>query len=331
MEKKISLDVTGMHCNSCAKIINEGLLEIGGVEKAEADYVDEKLNVSFDSEKASMDKIENKLNELGYGIKGSNKVVSKKNTMLEGLFYGLVPHIGCIGFIVASVLGVTVAIELFRPLLMNPWFFHILILLSIGFATLSSAYYLRKNGLLSWKGVQRKKKYLAAMYGSTVGINLVLFLLIFPMLANIDTGSFQNTPTGAVALNGQDNLATGNSIISLQVDIPCPGHAPLISGELKTIDGVTGVLYNFPNNFDVAFDPEKTSKEEILALEVFEPYPATVTAEPAAAGTGSSEEVVSFDQINEIEEVAPQGPSGTSSCGNSCGGSCGTPSCGCSG
>jgi len=191
---------------------------------------------------------------------------SKQNTVRQGIIYGLVPHIGCISFIAASILGVTVAVNLFKPLLMNPWFFHILVLLSIIFATISSGVYLRKNGLLSASGTKRKLKYLSTMYGSTVGINLVLFMVIFPLLANVSLSS----PTGAAT--GINDLAS----MRLQVNIPCPGHAPLISEELKTISGVSDINFSFPNIFDVKYDSSRTTKQEILALDVFDTYKATV-------------------------------------------------------
>jgi copper chaperone CopZ len=205
---------------------------------------------------------------------GSKKIKNRNLNIFEGIVYGLIPHTGCIAFIIGSVLGVTLLTELFRPLLMNRWFFHILIIISIGFATLSSAFYLRKNGLLSYAGMKRKWQYLSTMYGSTIGVNVVLFMLVFPMLANVPVVS----ATGAVAgING--TVLGENSLIKLAVDIPCPGHAPLISGELKSIDGVINTKFSSPNIFDVLYDSSKTSKKSILELAVFKEYPATVLEE----------------------------------------------------
>jgi len=225
----------------------------------------------------------------------------KGNNPLMGIAYGIIPHIGCILFIIAAVLGATVLMQFFRPLLMNRYIFHYLILISIGFATLSSFLYLRKNKFLSWEGIKKKKGYLSIMYGSTVGINLILFILIFPFLANI---------TGNVTAEE----IPGASVLSISVDIPCPGHAPLISNEVKTVEGVKGSEYSFPNDFEVYYDPSITSEEEILSLEVFDEYPATLIGE-----------------ASEAREVQPRS---TSSGGGSCGGSCGGGGgcgCGCGG
>ena len=346
MKKEISVRIKGMHCGNCAKSIQRGLEELDGVESVEASFAEENAKISFDPEKVSLDDIEEELIEMGYELEGSDtssgsalsdRIPAKlsgsipakkagKTTLKQGLVYGLVPHIGCIGFIAASILGVTVAVEFFKPLLMNPWFFHILVLISIGFATISSAFYLKKNGVLSMAGIKRKKKYLSTMYGATVGINLVLFLAVFPLLANLDTGSFADAPTGVVGLAGSGGQGLADSMLRLQVDIPCPGHAPLISGELKTIEGVTGVRFDFPNFFDVAFDSGNASKQEILELEVFETYPANLVEESLAGG--ESGETSLLQGIKEVEEVSAQPAQAGSSCGGSCGGSGSGSSCG---
>ena len=72
----------------------------------------------------------------------SNKKESKG--FWSGLFYGLVPHTGCIAFIIFSILGVTTATALFKPLLMSRYFFYGLIIMSFLFATISAMIYLKK-------------------------------------------------------------------------------------------------------------------------------------------------------------------------------------------
>jgi len=60
----------------------------------------------------------------------------------------------------------------------------------------------------------------------------------------------------------------------LQVDIPCSGHAPLIMDELRKVDGVTGVRYQFPNSFQVTYDTSKLTVQQMLSLPVFREFPA---------------------------------------------------------
>ena len=116
-------------------------------------------------------------------------------------------------------------------------------------------------------------------------------MVIFPIAANMTIAS----PTGA--------FAGDLSEITLKVDIPCPGHAPLISEELKTISGVKLIKFRFPNYFDVSYE-SSTSQKEILSLDVFDTYPATITD----------------GVIEEDSQSAPTGCSRCSGCSGACGG-----------
>jgi len=160
---------------------------------------------------------------------------------------------------------------------MSRYFFHILIGLSFVFVTISAMIYLKKNGVLSFSGIKRKKGYLSTLYGTTIGINLLLFMVIFPIMTNINSGtslSFALSNTFQEQANTQ--TAEGKGFLSIKVDIPCSGHAPLITGELKNIKGVENVGYRFPNFFGINYDSEETNQEEILSLKVFDVYPAEV-------------------------------------------------------
>jgi copper chaperone CopZ len=196
-----------------------------------------------------------------------DKEIKRKN-IFKGIAYGLIPHIGCILFVVGAVLGVTVLMQVFKPLLMNRNIFYYLILISLGFATLSSFFYLRKNKSLSWNGIKNKKGYLGIMYGSTIGINILLFFFIFPFLANLGNAGI---------VSALDEGST--SFLQITSKIPCPGHAPLISDELKTLEGISSVDYSFPNKFNISYDSSITSKKNILQLEIFKEFPAEVIDE----------------------------------------------------
>jgi hypothetical protein len=133
-----------------------------------------------------------------------------------------------------------------------------------------------------------------------------LFFGVFSVLANIGAGSV----SGAVIASGQFNL------MRISVDIPWPGHAPLITSELATIKGVEGSKFSFPNKFDVYYNPSEVSKQEILSLEVFKTYPAKLIIEP---------------QKSQTKKAQPRAYKGSCSggCGGSgsCGGTCGNPTC----
>ena len=274
MEKTIKIE--GMHCKSCVRSIKDKVSSLKGVRSVKVNLLNNNATIDFNSDEITLEKIQIEIEKLGYST-GLNYEKNKSNNILKGLAYGIVPHIGCIGFIVGSVLGVSLLMQFFRPLLMSRYFFYGLVALSLGFATISVVIYLRNNELLSIKGLQRKWKYVSITYGSTVGVNLTLFLIVFPMLANVS------------ASTGGDQIMVGSTeLITLSVNIPCSGHAPLISNELKTINGVQEVKYSTPNIFAVKYDSGRTTKIEILKLAVFREYPATVVNETSKTDNFSS-------------------------------------------
>ncbi len=189
----------------------------------------------------------------------------------------MVPHTFCILFVVLSIVGATAATTLVQRFLYIPYFFQFLVGLSILFATLSAAFYLRRNGLLSLAGIRFKWKYLTVMYGTTIAINLLFFWVIFPAIAGVDfeRPALALAAPAAVAEQAQATPSATQSV-TLQVRIPCPGHAPLISSELKKVDGITGVRYQMPNYFAVSYDAGKLTVDRILALEIFQYFGATV-------------------------------------------------------
>ena len=89
-EKKI--DVKGMSCKSCAEKIEKKVGGLEGVEEVKVDLIKNNALIKFDSGKIGIDKIKKEIIELGYKVDGAGK----KKTILQGIAYGLIPHIGCI-------------------------------------------------------------------------------------------------------------------------------------------------------------------------------------------------------------------------------------------
>ncbi len=70
------------------------------------------------------------------------------------------------------------------------------------------------------------------------------------------------------------NVVAQGSIIKLQVQIPCAGHATLIKNSLLSLNGITNVQFTNPNIFLVSYDPNKLNKGDILSIQIFKEYPA---------------------------------------------------------
>ncbi|MFH7903739.1 MAG: hypothetical protein QW409_02185 [Candidatus Aenigmatarchaeota archaeon] len=213
-------------------------------------------------------------------IGGKQTEQTRNQGIFSGIIYGLVPHSVCILFIIFSIFGATFATSLLKPLLLNEYFFYILIALSIIFATISAILYFKRQGVIkfqkskdgieiefSWNDIKNRWKYLTTLYASTIGTNVLFFLIIFPLLANYQSN--------LVSAQLSENFET----ITLKVDIPCSGHSPLVIDELKKVDGIISVKFRFPNYFDVTYDKTKISKDQILSLEIFKNFKATLISE----------------------------------------------------
>jgi len=182
----------------------------------------------------------------------------KGKEISKGIMFGLVPHIGCIAFIIFTLLGITAAAAIFKPLLAKAYFFYIMIGISLLFTSISAFFYLRRFGGVSQ--IKHHKKYLSILYGSAIGISALLYLVIFPLVV------------GVAASTG---IATGPETITIQVQIPCSGHAPLITSELKT-SGVDTIQYIPSNKFKLTYSPDKITQQQIVNLDIFKEYPAKI-------------------------------------------------------
>jgi hypothetical protein len=180
-----------------------------------------------------------------------------------GILYGLIPHAFCIAFILFSIIGAVFATAFLKKFLLIPYFFYFLATISLLLATISAATYLKKTDCLCIAGIKNKWKYVATLYSLTILINLLMFFVINPVLANISSRNITN----------QEKYL---SDLSLNVQIPCSGHAPLIIDEIKKNFPVQSVKFKMPNTFEITYDPEKTTPEKIASLEIFKTYEATI-------------------------------------------------------
>lgn len=189
----------------------------------------------------------------------------KREGIFAGILWGIFPHSFCIAFILFSIIGATTATIFFEKLLLIKNLFYFLVLVSLVFATISIVIYLKKCECLCVSGVKRKWKYISTMYFTTILINLSLFFIIFPVLANMN-GKTENSEI--------ENI----SKLSINVEIPCSGHAPLVIEEIKKSGGIQSVKYNLPDNFEIRYDAQKNSLEKIIALEIFKTFKVRVNS-----------------------------------------------------
>lgn len=75
----------GMHCNSCSRLIEDGLKDVKGIKNVSADYVREEAVVDFDKNEISEKKVVEKIEDLGYQVVGDKKKEEKKREKEESL------------------------------------------------------------------------------------------------------------------------------------------------------------------------------------------------------------------------------------------------------
>ncbi len=201
------------------------------------------------------------------------KEEKSRGGFLNGVLFGLTAHSFCIFFIILTALGASTLTSIIRPLFMSRYFFHALVLMAIVFATLSAIIYLKKNNLLSLSGIKEKRNYLLILYSTTIAINLLLFIIIFPIAANVSGGASLKEAISSSFIESNASLLSDNEdFLVLQTDIPCSGHAYLIFVDLDGFPGVSNVNFRFPDIFEITYNKEMTTTEEILAVGVFQEY-----------------------------------------------------------
>ena len=194
-----------------------------------------------------------------------------KNTgILSGILLGILPHSFCIAFAIFSMLGAITASAFLKKFMLIPNFFFFLVIISLAISTISSIIYLKRNKCLCVLGIKNKWGYITALYSGTILVNLLMFFIILPMLANINP---QKEPEKYTAVQNQKNSL---SDLTLSVQIPCSGHAALIIDEIKKNCDIQSIVFSLPNTFSIKYDPQKISPEKIASLEIFKTYEATI-------------------------------------------------------
>ena len=67
MTQKAILEISGMHCASCAKIIETTLEEKSGVRSISVNYDSRKAFLEFNQKETNLGEIKKEIENLGYG------------------------------------------------------------------------------------------------------------------------------------------------------------------------------------------------------------------------------------------------------------------------
>lgn len=98
MLNKKTFKIKGMHCASCAQIIESKLKKIDGINKIAVNFATEKVAVEFDSEKSSLEKMNQEISKLGYRFEIDNKEDNSNKDKIQNLKLLFVIPVGLLTF-----------------------------------------------------------------------------------------------------------------------------------------------------------------------------------------------------------------------------------------
>lgn len=65
---EITIKVDGMHCSSCVLAVENALMDLDNVKTAKADLESGMVNIKCDSEKVSLEDIDEAVKEVGFSV-----------------------------------------------------------------------------------------------------------------------------------------------------------------------------------------------------------------------------------------------------------------------
>ena len=85
--EKIQIPIKGMHCASCAKIIEKRLSKTTGIEKANVNYATEKATITYNQKKTDINKIHKAISDAGYTPveEAKGQIGNKLTLQIEGM------------------------------------------------------------------------------------------------------------------------------------------------------------------------------------------------------------------------------------------------------
>lgn len=127
------LKVQGMHCASCALVIQKILKKEVGVENVEVNYANEKAKIVFDSKKISLDELNSKIETFGYKLVEGAKNLSNQDdknsqeidleNMWKKVLFSLPITVGVFAVMMGQIFAKELVMEIIDEKTMNYVFF----------------------------------------------------------------------------------------------------------------------------------------------------------------------------------------------------------------
>jgi len=72
MNKKVTMQVNGMHCGGCANKIKKSIEELGVEQQTEVDVATGSVKIQFDGTKATVADLKSKIAAVGFQVESVN-------------------------------------------------------------------------------------------------------------------------------------------------------------------------------------------------------------------------------------------------------------------
>jgi P-type Cu+ transporter len=83
--KKIDLNISGMHCASCAVLVDKSLKKLPGIKISNVNYSTSRASIEYDETKVGIEKFVEKIKELGYGVEKKDKLEETEKKEIKKL------------------------------------------------------------------------------------------------------------------------------------------------------------------------------------------------------------------------------------------------------
>ncbi|VVB98268.1 putative copper-exporting P-type ATPase A [uncultured archaeon] len=85
--KEITVRTTGMTCASCERAISNALMKVDGISEARPDYASQTTRIVYDEGRVGLEKIKERVEEVGYDFRGQVEQERKSGWKLPFLGY----------------------------------------------------------------------------------------------------------------------------------------------------------------------------------------------------------------------------------------------------
>ncbi|CAM3095454.1 heavy metal translocating P-type ATPase [Streptobacillus ratti] len=288
--KREKFNITGIHCTNCALNINKNLEKLEGIEKVNINLITSKMSVIYDEKIIGVEKIIEKVEEIGYGIEKINNKRNKENIETVNSDYSI------IRLIVSIILSILIMYVSMSHMLGFNKVNHseiIQIIITISIMLIYKSYYfsgfmaLKNNSsnMSSLIAVSTLASFVYSLYNVIQGKNHDLYFeSIVVILTLVSIGKYiegRIKKNATKSITKMINLAPkkttiikdGKEIIIDVEDLEIDDEVLIKTGEIISCDGIVLEGKAYVNESSITGESkliEKNINDEVIASSILE-------------------------------------------------------------